>query len=299
MKISVSTSLKLNKIPSGSGIAKVGEHYYVVGDDSPYLFLLDKDFKTISKTLLIDTEYDAAHRIIKAEKPDFEALELIAANELIIFGSGSKIPHRDIFIHIILGNHPNLETYDITAFYQNLKDLPIFSDSELNIEATAFYDHRLFLFNRNKNLILAFQYADLLAYIKGEKAFSLPIIKHFALPRLNGIEAGFSGATSLKNQPKLLFTASVENTTNAYDDGEIMGRFIGMIDISEGTIDNIYEEFSNKTEDTLNNITNNILNGTYQHTDETTTKENGKDTCYRGYANKYNVLYKYHHKKGD
>ena len=33
----------------------------------------------------------------------------------------------------------------------------------------------------------------------------------------------------------------------------------GVIDISEGTIDNIYEEFSNKTDDTLNNITNNIF----------------------------------------
>ncbi|MGM9876828.1 MAG: transposase, partial [Bacilli bacterium] len=73
----------------------------------------------------------------------------------------------------------------------------------------------------------------------------------------------------------------------------------GVIDISEGTIDNIYEEFSNKTDDTLNNITNNILNGTYQHTDETVTKENGKDTYYRGYANKENVLYKYHQHKGD
>ena len=73
----------------------------------------------------------------------------------------------------------------------------------------------------------------------------------------------------------------------------------GIIEISEGTIDNIYEEFSNKSEDTINNITNNILNGKYQHTDETTTKENGKDTYYRGYANKENVLYKYHHHKGD
>lgn len=73
----------------------------------------------------------------------------------------------------------------------------------------------------------------------------------------------------------------------------------GIIDISEGTIDNTYEEFSNKCEDTINNITNNILNGKYQHTDETTTKENGKDTYYRGYANKENVLYKYHHHKGD
>lgn len=73
----------------------------------------------------------------------------------------------------------------------------------------------------------------------------------------------------------------------------------GIINISEGTIDNIYEDFSNKTDDTLNNITNNLLNGTYQHTDETNTKENGKDTYYRGYANCKNVLYKYHHHKGD
>lgn len=73
----------------------------------------------------------------------------------------------------------------------------------------------------------------------------------------------------------------------------------GIINISEGTIDNIYDEFSEKSEETINNITINILNGKYQHTDETTTSENGRDTYYRGYANPNNVLYKYHHKKGD
>lgn len=73
----------------------------------------------------------------------------------------------------------------------------------------------------------------------------------------------------------------------------------GLINISEGTVDNVYEEFSNKSEETLNNITTNILNGKFQHTDEVTTKENGKNSYYRGYANKENVLYKYHHHKGD
>ena len=73
----------------------------------------------------------------------------------------------------------------------------------------------------------------------------------------------------------------------------------GIINISEGTIDNIYDEFSEKSEDTINNITNNILNAKYHHTDETTTSENGKETYYRGYANSENVLYKYHHRKGD
>ena len=72
-----------------------------------------------------------------------------------------------------------------------------------------------------------------------------------------------------------------------------------LVDLSEGTIDNIYEEFSHKAENTLENIKNNLLNGKYQHTDETVTKENGKDSYYRGYANLENVLYRYHNHKGD
>ena len=72
-----------------------------------------------------------------------------------------------------------------------------------------------------------------------------------------------------------------------------------VINLSQGTVDNIYTEFSNKLDDTVNNITTNLMNGTYQHTDETTTKENGKEVYYRGYANAENVLYKYHHHKGD
>lgn len=81
---------------------------------------------------------------------------------------------------------------------------------------------------------------------------------------------------------------------------EILSDFSnGIINISEGTVDNIYEEFSMKSEETLNNVINNILNGNYQHTDETTTSESGKTSYYRGYANPTNVLYKYHHHRGD
>ena len=73
----------------------------------------------------------------------------------------------------------------------------------------------------------------------------------------------------------------------------------GIVNLSQGTIDNIYKDFSNKTTETLKNITINILNGKYTHTDETVTSENGKETYYRGYGNKDNILYKYHHKRGD
>ena len=72
-----------------------------------------------------------------------------------------------------------------------------------------------------------------------------------------------------------------------------------IVNLSDGTIDNIYNEFSKKSEDTILNIKNNLLNGTYQYSDETVTTENGKESYYRGYANKENVLYKYHKHKGD
>ena len=73
----------------------------------------------------------------------------------------------------------------------------------------------------------------------------------------------------------------------------------GILKLSEGSLNNFYKDFSKKSEATINNITTNILNGSYQHTDETTTSQNGKESYYRAYANPSNVLYKYHERKGD
>ena len=241
MQINVLDIIKLEKVPSGSGIAKYGDTYYVIGDDSPFLFSLNKEFEIISKTRLLDSANFPDERIIKAEKPDFETLEMIDENELVVFGSGSKSPQRDIFIRVLFKDSVVIEKYDISEFYNNLRNLPILQDSELNIEATAYRDNQIFLFNRRKNLIIKFEYAGLLAYIRGEMAFPKPEIREYFLPTINGIESGFSGATALKSEPKIIFTASVEDTDNAYDDGEILGSFIGMIDISNNSLADTFE----------------------------------------------------------
>ena len=55
---------------------------------------------------------------------------------------------------------------------------------------------------------------------------------------INGIESGFSGATIINDQSVIIFTSSVENTDNAYDDGEILGSFICTIDILDNKISN-------------------------------------------------------------
>ncbi len=241
MKIDILNHQNLEQIPSGSGIAKVGDDYYVIGDDSPYLYLLNKEFEGLDKKLISTVKDFNGERIVKAEKADFETLEMINETELIIFGSGSKSPQRDILIRILLHDPLHIETYTISPFYDHLKNLPVFRDSELNIEATAFHDNQLFLFNRKKNLVLKFDYRDFLSFIKEEIDFPQPEIKEFSLPKINGIEAGFSGATTLKNQSKIIFTASVEDNLIAYDDGEILGSFIGTIDISNNTISGTFD----------------------------------------------------------
>ena len=240
MTLTIVDEIQLEKITSGSGIIKSGEIYYVVGDDSPYLYSLNRDFKTISKTPLLDPA-DFSERILKSEKPDFEAMELIDENEIVVFGSGSKSPQRNVFLRILLEEPLKIEKYDISDFYNKLIQLPIFKDSELNIEATAFRNNQLFLFNRRPNLIIRFEYKDFLAYLSDGIDFPQPEIRQFSLPEINEIEAGFSGATALMDEPKIIFTASVENNQNAYEDGEILGSLIGIVDISDNTISESFE----------------------------------------------------------
>jgi hypothetical protein len=240
MNITISQELKIETLPSGSGITKFGETYYIVGDDSPFLFSLNSDFKIISKTPLLDTVNFPGERISKVLKPDFETLERIGNKELVVFGSGSKSPQRNIFLRLLLTDRLIIEKYDISDLYENLKNLPALKDTELNIEATAFHNHQIFLFNRKKNLIIRFEYKELLAFIKDEAPFPTPEIRSYTFPQIQGMEAGFSGATAMVGESKIIFTTSVENTDNAYDDGEIIGSLIGIIDISNYSLSGSY-----------------------------------------------------------
>lgn len=230
MKIRITDYTKLKDIPSGSGLAVHEEKYYIVGDDSPYLFVLDKEFKLLSKTKLIEAKIKGEGRIDKAIKPDFEALEIINHKEILIFGSGSLSPQRDVFLHLSLEADLQLRYYLLTEFYESIKSLAVMRNSELNLEAVAYHNNSLFLFNRSNNLLLKYDYPQWLSYIQGKAELPEPEVKQYQLPSINGIEAKFSGATSTQDGANILFTASVEDTSNAYEDGEILGSFVGLLD---------------------------------------------------------------------
>lgn len=226
----------LKEIPSASGIIKFEEDFYVIGDDSPYLFQIDKKFSLLSKTLIHSSDKLQGSTIPKIDKPDFEAMEMVSATEILVFGSGSKSPERDVCVLVQIGKELTYKKYDISLFYEYIRGLDVMRGYELDIEGLAIYGDLLYLFNRGRNIIFSFPYKDFISYCRRGTHFPIPKLKLFTLPEINGLQAGFSGATTYGKKPYLIFTASVEDAPNAYDDGDILGSFIGMIAINNGEL---------------------------------------------------------------
>lgn len=220
-------------VPSASGIVKFKEDFYAIGDDSPYLFHIDKNFELVSKRLIYSSEKLSGHTIPKIDKPDFEAMEMISDTEMLIFGSGSKAPERDVCVWVEIKEDAIAhQSYNIGAFYTYLRHLEIMQGYELNIEAFTLLDDICYLFNRGRNVIFSFSLSEFLNFCNTEAPVPIAKTHLVSLPKINDLQAGFSGATTLENRSSLIFTATVEGTPNAYDDGEILGSFIGVIKLN-------------------------------------------------------------------
>lgn len=226
--------VELTDVPSASGIEYVGGEYYAIGDNAPWVFVLDRSFKLTSKFSLGTYSATEGGVMTKSAKHDFEAMTEIDMNGntyLFIFGSGSKQPYRFEGKLIDVANREVVKTYSLQKFYEILRDEAKLNPEEFNIEAAATVNGQLYLFNRGKNRIIVANMEHFFEYINGEsealklKSYSID------LPRINDIKAGFSGAVGDSRNERILFTASVENTDDWVQDGEILGSFIGVIDI--------------------------------------------------------------------
>ncbi|MBU3122754.1 hypothetical protein KN811_04980 [Sinomicrobium sp. 2019215] len=224
-------------IPSASGMVVTESGIYITGDNTPKLFKLDQNYEPIAEIPVSDPALSGPDGIIpKPDKPDFEALEIITykgRKNLFLFGSGSKSPQRDVMVQVDPETKQKVHTFSLEKLYDRIRNNHIPEGRELNIEAAAVNGDRLYLFHRGSNLILDYSLNAFFRYIDGNTDYPEPRAFQAELPRINGIEAGFSGATAIPGENKILFTASVEDTPNAIDDGEILGSFTGIVNCAE------------------------------------------------------------------
>ncbi len=227
---------ELTSISSGSAMSLLKSHFYIVGDDDPYLWKLSSSGQVKGKWQIWDTLNIENKRIVSKLKPDFEASTFVPYKNdslLILLGSGSKSPNRDI----IMTFHP--KTFELNrfkrerSFFYDLKNHFDLTSRELNIEALAHFRDSLYIFNRHNNTIYSITKVDFFNY-KYEETTTMPFMnsKHFTLPTLDSDTARFSGANFIDGTSLLLFSATIENTENWEKDGGIKGSFIGGIDFS-------------------------------------------------------------------
>jgi hypothetical protein len=236
LTISVKQKHVLEELPSASGIERVGDAYYIVGDDSPYLYQLDEQFKLVERHVLFDTADFATGRIPKLVKPDLESMAHFKYGRdemLLLLGSGSsEVRNRAFLVNLTEGMQ--VQELDFTRFHTFLKRvIGLAEDGELNLEGFAMDDTYTYIMQRTlgkgANVLFRFNTNDFKGFVMNNRDLPAAVVYHFTLPELEKYQAGFSGAYAFED--KLFFTASVESTPNAIEDGEVLGSVVGMIEL--------------------------------------------------------------------
>jgi hypothetical protein len=143
---------KLPEIPSASGIEVIDDLIYIIGDDSPYLYVLNKSLKILKKVLLSSSYRLIKGKIPKKSKPDLEAFtsfDIGGEKVLLILGSGSQREVRDKAFLIEPSEQDLVHNFSLTSLYDLLRDKKkIVGERILNIEAAAVVKQEIYLFQR-------------------------------------------------------------------------------------------------------------------------------------------------------
>lgn len=222
----------INGLGATSGLIYLNQDLFLIGDNSGFLYKYNIENKNLFKFPILENAID---NIEKKDKPDFESITL-KNNKLHIFGSGST-KKRDLKVIFDLETH-DFEDKNLSDFYDKLKQNSDFNNSDLNIEGAFYQNDNLYLFNRGNGD------TSLNGIFIYNKEFDNVIFKKFSLPVINIIEASFTDAILLDNN--IYFLACAENTSNTYDDGEIYGSILGIIDFETFEITNTIQITDNQ-----------------------------------------------------
>ena len=262
LSISIKKSFVSHAVSSGSALAVDKDSIVLVGDDAEYVAKLpvnDTQFRRISM-------YPNApqNRIDKSVKHDLESCVTGSIDNepyIFAFGSGGESPYRDtLFVFNTNDTGKNFRK-SLLPLYEHIRSKTGLRQEELNIEGAAKTRDKLYLFNRGKNFLVSISWEDFIGFLKNENTTTIPplSILNVSLPIVNKFPVGFSGACSL-NDRQLLFTASLEETTDFTEDGAIKGSYIGMLEINNSQeinllhLSKLQDEKSNDINEKLESI---------------------------------------------
>lgn len=208
-------------IKAASGIISRNNKLYIISDDSDILYIYDLKIHKLSKKSLCENGALSEH-LPKSEKSDFEAIAYFK-NHFYIFGSGSSFNRNKLVI--ISEKDYSLQIENLTDFYRRLKTDSGINDENFNIEGAVILQDVLLLFqrgngpNKTNGIFKVQNWCD-----QQEEIIEFISI---ALPSTGNSAFTFTDAIYLDQ--KIYFVSAAEASNSTYDDGEILGSMIGII----------------------------------------------------------------------
>jgi hypothetical protein len=222
------------KVSAVSGLEVYGDRLLMISDNTEGLSVCDLSGKLL-ETIELEKEVSPTKIKEKKYKSDYEACTILSienSDYLLLVGSGSKKENRNKAKLISLSDNNKLQNFDLDEFYDYLRRQNEIELSEFNVEALAYYDNKLYFFNRGTNEIFVVKKSAFFDFLKRKKT-EIQIKKYkMEIEFIEGLYAGVSGATITTNG-QVLVTASAERTGDWYNDGEIVGSAIGWFELSE------------------------------------------------------------------
>lgn len=211
-------------IGSASGLLYHDNSLFIISDNSSFLYEYHLENNSLEKHPLNEKPQE---NILKKDKPDFESITK-KGNKIIILGSGSTENRNKIISYHLL--QKKIINSDFKIPFETLKKSASLSDDELNIEGfVVLFDKTLFFQRGNSSK------AQNGIFIYNENDYST-VFKPIILPKINNIEATFTDAVLVND--KIYILASVENTNSTYEDGEILGTFLGKLNAVDFSLEN-------------------------------------------------------------
>lgn len=243
--LTITNSFAFDSLPSASAIAVFQDSVYIIGDDAPWVYKMNKmqnDEREI-EWIKIPGADSSKFRIPKDVKNDFEASAIGTVNDDVYhlaFGSGSLSPYRDSLLFFNVKDEWGMKKVSLAVFYDSLLTRNKMEKKDFNIEGATIAGNFLYLFNRADGLIFQINWQEFYNYINNTTAAVPSSTTHrIELPRDGEVQAGFSGACTL-DKNTIIFTASLEDTKDWVQDGEIKGSYIGVLDIVNPKVINLY-----------------------------------------------------------
>ena len=239
-RVNLVRSLHLPDFPSGSSINFHDDKFYVIGDDSANVLVLDGDYRQLHAIHLFDHKEKF---IPKVEKVDLEGSTVInseGTNWLLIVGSASR-KNRKRIIKLSLensGERSSQAQYSIFKtknFINRIKGQGI---ENINIEGVTLVGSRLLLANRgNRTHPQNHIFITSGNFWEQQDTAELEVMA-LHVPGLRGETLGLSEISYFQKHDILFLTLTSENTANAYDDGEIGDSYLGVIKNASTQLEN-------------------------------------------------------------